>query len=119
MPSKGLRVLVVEDEALIRIDLEDMLVDLGCEIAGSAGHLDTALALAERVACDVAVLDVNLASARIDAVADRLVRRGIPFLFTTGYGDRGRPAQHASAPLLEKPYNSELLDVALARLLPH
>ena len=59
MSAKGLRVLVIEDEALIRLELEDMLADLGCEIAGSAGNLDTALKLVDQIDCDIAVLDVN------------------------------------------------------------
>jgi two-component SAPR family response regulator len=116
MSAKGLRVLVIEDEALIRLELEDMLADLGCEIAGSAGNLDTALKLVDQIDCDIAVLDINLANQRVDAVVDRLVERGIPFLFTTGYGERGQPGAHPGAPLLEKPYAPEALDAALARL---
>lgn len=116
MSARGLRVLVIEDEALIRLELEDMLGDLGCEIAGSAGNLETALKLVDQVECDIAVLDINLANQRVDAVVDRLVERGIPFLFTTGYGERGQPVAHPGAPLLEKPYAPEALDAALAGL---
>ena len=118
MSGKGLRVLVIEDEALIRLELEDMLADLGCQIAGSTGNLNTALNLVDQIDCDFAVLDINLANERVDAVADRLVERGIPFLFTTGYGERGQPGAHTGVPLLEKPYAPEALDAALARLLP-
>jgi CheY-like chemotaxis protein len=109
MSLDGLRVFIVEDEILLRLDLEDMLVDLGCIIAGSASSADEALALVEDLSFDIGVLDVNLAGVRVDAVADRLAARRIPFIFTTGYGERGRPGQHSATPLLEKPYSSDSL----------
>jgi DNA-binding NarL/FixJ family response regulator len=116
--TKGLRVLVVEDEALIRLELEDMLADLGCEIAGSAGNLDAALTLADQVTCDLAILDINLANRPVKPVADRLEARGIPFLFTTGYPDHGHRVAHSRAPLLEKPYTRASLGAVLSQLVP-
>lgn len=116
MILSGLRLLVVEDEAILRLDLEDILTELGCVVAGSVGQLEPGLQLAETLACDAAILDVNLDGSRVDPIADRLARRGIPFLFTTGYGDRGQPADHVSAPLLEKPYNAECLSSSLFKL---
>ena len=74
----GLKVLVVEDEALVSMLLEDMLSDLGCEIVGPIMRLAEALAAAEDPgqAMDIAILDVNLAGERSFPVAEALERRG-------------------------------------------
>lgn len=117
MNGNGVRVFVVEDEPLLRLELEDILADLGHDLAGSVGKLDEALALAATVDCDVAILDVNLGRERVDPVADLLKARLIPVLFTTGYGDAGRPINHPGAPLLEKPYQSAALSAALFGLM--
>ena len=112
----GKRVLVVEDEVFLRLDLESMLEDLGCVVVASASHLDEALRFANSSPCDLAVLDVNLGGQRVDPVADVLAARGIPFVFTTGYGVQGQPAAHRSVPVLEKPYSPDLLAATLARI---
>ena len=111
------RVLIVEDETLLRLDLEDILGDFGCMIVGGAGRIDSALELAASVDCDVAILDINLGGVRIDPVADVLRARGVPVLFTSGYGDIGLPAGHEGAPLLEKPYQEAALRRAIMDIL--
>ena len=113
----GFRVFIVEDEALLLLALQDLLADLGCQIAASAAQLHMALDLADKVACDVAVLDINIGHDRVDAVADILAQRGVPFIFATGYGDQGVPARHRSVPLIEKPYDGDSLRDALIRIL--
>lgn len=112
-PLAGKRILLVEDEALIAVMLEDMIVELGAEIAGSAGRIEVALELARSAACDAAVLDVNVGGALVFPVAEVLQARGIPIVFATGYGSGAVPPAHV-APVVEKPYTREKLERALA-----
>ena len=79
------RILIVEDEPMIALDLQDLLVDAGFEIAGVAGRLDKALVLIETADFDVAVVDANLAGASASPAAAALVTRGIPFVVLSGY----------------------------------
>ncbi|HEY0680800.1 MAG TPA: response regulator [Steroidobacter sp.] len=101
---KGLRVLVVEDEGAIALLIEDMLLDLGCEIAASAPQLDKACALACTLEIDIAVLDLNLDGHSALPVAHLLKDRRIPFLFSTGYGMSGISPEFKSHPVLAKPF---------------
>ena len=90
-PTARRRVLVVEDEILIGMLLEDMLGELGYAIAATASRVDEAAALARDGEFDAAILDVNLNGQDVYPVADILAARGIPFVFATGYGERGLP----------------------------
>jgi CheY-like chemotaxis protein len=111
------RVLVVEDEFMIRMLLEDMLAELGYTIALTAAHLDEALRAAQNADFDVAVLDVNLNGMPISPVADALVLRGMPFVFATGYGEAGLPDVYRDRPALKKPFQLDKLEEALQRAL--
>jgi CheY-like chemotaxis protein len=73
-----------------------------------------ALALAEAEPIDAAILDVNLAGTDVFPVADALRRRGVPFLFASGYGERGLPGAFADSPILQKPYDPVRLEAMLA-----
>ena len=108
-PLTGLRLLVVEDEALVAMALEDMLGDLGCVVVDVAGTLARGVALAEKLAIDGAILDINLGGEKVFPVAERLAERGVPFVFCTGYGLAGVPADFAQAPTLSKPYDQRQL----------
>ena len=112
-PLGGMRLLVVEDETLVAMLLEDMLSDLGCEIVGPVGTVTAALELAEREQLDGAILDVNLAGSPIYPVADVLRHRGVPFLFTTGYGAGGVEEKYAGAHTLQKPFQHAALERAV------
>lgn len=114
---EGLRVLVVEDESLICMMIEDILIDLGCIVIGSASNLDKALALAGEALMDVAILDVNLDGIRSEPVADRLSARGVPFVFATGYGTNGVSESYRSTPVLKKPFTERDLRRALSEAL--
>ena len=110
---KSMRILVVEDDGLVAMLIEDMLDDLGCEVACSAGSVATALQWLEAGGeADAALLDVNLAGERVWPVADALVARGTPFAFTTGYGELDEP-RFSNAPLLGKPIRGERLEQVL------
>jgi CheY-like chemotaxis protein len=105
----GKRVLVVEDELMIRMLLQDMLTDLGYTLAGEAGRIDEAMALARDGEFDVAILDVNLNGQPISPVVEILVARGLPFVFATGYGQRGVPEPYRQRPTLQKPFQADAL----------
>jgi CheY-like chemotaxis protein len=100
----GLRVLVVEDETAVAMLIEDMLVELGCTVVGTASRLSRALQLLERVEADIAVLDVNLAGEEVYPVAEMLASRNLPFVFATGYGSGGVRKEWRDRPTLEKPF---------------
>jgi CheY-like chemotaxis protein len=108
----GIRVLVVEDEALVLLSLEDMLTELGCDVV-VAMRVDDALAKASALTFDVALLDVNVAGRRVDPVAELLARRGIPFILSTGYEDVSGLQLPGARATLNKPYLSENLKAAL------
>lgn len=114
----GTRVFVVEDEALILFTLEDLLEDLGYEMVASAQRIPDALALAGTLAFDIAILDVNVAGQRVDAVADLLANRGLPFIFATGYGQGSLPDGHRDRIFMPKPYRKADLQAALSAALP-
>ena len=113
----GRRVLLVEDEAVIAFAVEDMLGELGVAVVGPAFRLDEAIELAQAEAIDAAILDVNLNDQRSYAVADELARRGVPFLFATGYAEAGVQWTGHEVPLLAKPYRQEQIAAALGKLL--
>ncbi|KYF58938.1 response regulator [Sorangium cellulosum] len=102
---QGLRVLIVEDEPMIASSLEDALTDLGCVVIGPALNMRDAIRLAREAEIDGATLDVNIAGEKVYAVADILMERGIPFVFTTGYGKAGLRESDLGRPVLQKPYN--------------
>lgn len=111
---RGLRVLIIEDEALIAMVYEDLLAEQGCESLGPAASVAQALALIAADPPDAALLDVNLDGEISGPVAERLHQEGIPFLVVTGYEDLGLgvPAMEA-APRLCKPIVPETLIEAM------
>src|SRR5262249_54910716 len=107
------RILIVEDELMIRMLLEGMLTDLGHSVAAEAGGLDEAILLARQAEFDLAVLDVNLNGTPVTPVVEILVERGLPFIFASGYGQRGLPEAYRSAPILQKPFQVDALEQAI------
>jgi len=115
---KDRRVLVVEDEAMIALMMEDMLADLGCTVVGPAEGVPQALELvAGSGLIDVAVLDVNVGGRPVFEVADLLRAKGVPMVFSTGYGDGGLRDLDRGAPVLRKPFRSGELAMALQQAL--
>jgi CheY-like chemotaxis protein len=113
----GLRVLVVEDEALISMLVAEILEDLGCEIAGVAGCLDNGLEQARVSNFDLALIDLNLGGIKSIPIADVLRERNTPFIFVTGYGAAGLPDHLREAQTLTKPFTSCDLETAMRSVL--
>lgn len=105
--------LIVEDEALVAMSIEDAMTEIGLEIAGCYGRIGRALPVAEATPLQGAVLDVNVAGERIDPIAAALQRRGIPFVFVTGYGEEGVAAPFNHHPVVTKPFDPASLQAAL------
>ena len=103
---------------LVAMNIEDMLLDLGHEVAGLASRLEPALSLAREGEFDIAMLDVNLAGQPSFPVAAILAARGIPFLFATGYGTKGIAQEYRDYPVLQKPFRASDLGAALQRIEP-
>ena len=112
----NLKVLVVEDEALVSMLVEDMLGDLGCVVVGPAAEIEEALKLANDAEIDAALLDVNLGGRPIFPVADALKARGVPFAFASGYGEAGLSESHRGALVLQKPFREADLRRVLEEL---
>jgi CheY-like chemotaxis protein len=113
--SQGRRVLIVEDEALIAFLLEEMIQDLGYQVAGIANSVDAAMAAAPD-GYDLAILDVQLAGKHVYPFAETLKARGIPFAFATGNGGSDIPQAHRGAILLHKPFRQESLKIVLDKM---
>ena len=110
MSLNGKRVLVVEDEMLVAMNIEDILLELGAIVVGPAMRLETALDLAQVAELDVAMLDVNLHGGRSYPVAEVLRARGLPFIFATGYGHTDDDGPFGEVPTLAKPFRSQELE---------
>jgi two-component sensor histidine kinase len=109
----GKKLLVVEDEPLVAIEIEMILQDEGAEVQ-VVGSVAEALQSIEQSQFDAALLDGNLHGAPVDEIAAALVKAGIPFAFVSGYGKQNLPRGFASAPVVAKPFMpSELLSAAL------
>jgi CheY-like chemotaxis protein len=117
LPPCGKRVLLVEDEPMIRMLLEDMLGELGYILAAEAARIDQALEAVKTGEFDMAILDVNLSGESISPVAEALVARGTPFVLATGYAEDGLPELHRDRPTLKKPFQIDSLERALQSLI--
>jgi CheY-like chemotaxis protein len=104
-PLKGLKVLVVEDQAPIALQMEDMLVESECEVVGPASRVGQALRLLSDNAVDAAVLDLNIAGELVYPVADALDARGLPYVFATGYSPSDVADRYGHRPVLQKPFS--------------
>jgi len=111
----GRRILVVEDDLMIAMLIDDVLKEAGCDVVGPLPRLAPALQAAGSERLDGALLDINLAGELVSPVADRLIERGVPFLFLTGYGWHMLPERFHTRPLVTKPCRQDMLLNALAR----
>ena len=102
---------------LVLMAIEDMLGDLGCTSISVAGNIERALELIATKVFDLATLDVNLNGQRSYPIAKALSDNGVPFAFSTGYGEHGVGEGYGHHPVLDKPFNSMQLIRVLTALL--
>ncbi len=109
-------ILIVEDSPLVAATTEEILRELGCEVAGPAGNMADALQLSEQGEFDAALVDLNIRGTKSFSVLAILARRQIPFILITGYADWSMPDEWAQAPRMPKPYNKTTVELMLLSL---
>ena len=115
-PLHGRRLLVVEDELAVATSLAAALEALGSTVVGPVPSVETALeAIDGESSIDAAIVDVNLGGVMAYAVADRLLARDIPFVFTSGYGTDALRKRYPQIGNCQKPYLVGQIEDALAR----
>ena len=112
-------ILLVEDEALIRMMLVEMVEELGHRVIAEAGNLDDGRSLAEIEGYDLAILDINLHGTNVRPVAEAVRGRGLPFFFLSGYGSMGVPNGFEGTPVTLKPCTLETLKRTIDAVLPN
>ena len=118
-PKDRQRVLVVEDEALVAMMIQDTLVEFGFQVIGPVSSASGAMAAAREGHFDAAVLDVNLGDGLVFAVAEILEKRGVPFVFVTGYDADCIDARFSDVPILQKPIERDMLQKLFAQGAAH
>lgn len=115
-PLSGRRVLVVEDESLVAMLLEAILEDMGCIPVGPVASVEDGLVMVrDEDSLDAALLDVNVAGHQVFPVAEALKARGVPFVFSTGYGEGGLSDAWRGHPTVQKPFTENAIREALMK----
>jgi len=114
----SVRVLIVEDDALIAMELAAIVEEMGCTVVGPAGQLARALGLADASAFDAALLDLNLGGQSGEQVAAVVAGRGIPFAFVTAYWPALQEGPFAGRPVVRKPFQPADIQTCLRALVP-
>jgi CheY-like chemotaxis protein len=117
-PFTEQRLLIVEDELLIALELQSIVEQLGGTVVGPAGSVEGALQLLSETTPDAALLDANLRGDRVTPVAQACRERSIPFALVTGYGrlELEEPVLQV-APRVRKPFDSRAIHKVLASVL--
>ena len=113
---EGKRILVVEDEPLLAMEIAGQLEDAGACVIGPVGNVAAALSLIEQYRFHGALLDANLAGNPIDEIAAALAVNNIPFVFVSGYNRGSLPKAFDAVELLPKPFDANRLLAAVAKL---
>jgi PAS domain S-box-containing protein len=111
------RILLIEDEPIIAMEIASQLESQGCEIIGPANSVDSAKRLIGNKSFDVALVDANLSGDSVDDLVVALTKKGVPFAFVTGYARHALPARFRDAPVLAKPFSSSGLFACVKKLL--
>ncbi|MCC6914754.1 MAG: response regulator [Rhodospirillaceae bacterium] len=110
----GLRILIVEDDALVALNLQEFVESLGCTVVGPMGRLAAALDVLDRVSIDGAMLDINLHGEMVYPLAERLAERRTPMLFCSGYAfTQAVPKRFQDYPQVAKPMVEQTLRTAM------
>ncbi len=109
------RILVVEAESLVAIVLESALSNFGYHVLGPVENLKAATYLAATEHIDAAVVDTNIDGQIAEAVADKFMERGIPFVFINGR-IRMFSLHYSAIPRLQKPFTIDDLQRTITRL---
>ncbi|MGB3796927.1 MAG: response regulator [Alteraurantiacibacter sp.] len=104
-----LRILIVEDEWLVALDLESILEDAGYSVCGPANTVETALELIESERVDLGLLDINLGKKTSYPIAAALREKAKPFAFLSGHSDAHIDSEFRDAPLISKPVEPKRL----------
>lgn len=115
----GARLLVLEDEFILRLDLQDELERMGYRVVSNVASCAEALAVIHGgQPLDAAILDVQLANREHSyLVAECLEARGVPYVFTTGHHRSAIDPRFSHVPVLQKPFDPERLAATLESLL--
>jgi len=108
-----MRVLIVEDEPIIALNIRDILIELGYHPVGPAGSIADATRLARPMAIDAAILDISLPDGDSFALAATLMKKGVAVLFATGHDYDPRSHDTAGAAMISKPFDIASLAEAL------
>jgi PAS domain S-box-containing protein len=119
----GRRIIILEDEPLVAMDLESTLTAAGCDVVGSAATFDKAKLIVAEAQCDVAVVDMNFAGVNLagdpgDELAATLTQKNIPLVLVTATGHDGIPGRFQEAVVLKKPFSQDQL-LAVMEILLH
>lgn len=110
----GTRVLLVEDETLLAMQLEAALAELGCQVVGPVAQLDAAKRMIRRAGFDCALLDIDLRGRPAYPLAELLDGRGVPYGFVTGYQPDSVAARfRRTRRVLHKPVDADQLKALL------
>lgn len=101
---------------MIALMIEQTLADLGCDVVGPVSKLSIAMTRARDDGIDAAFLDVNIRGGEVYPVAQILGERGIPFVFSSGYGDWALPEAYRGRQRLTKPFTNEELEATVRTL---
>lgn len=113
---KGKQILVLEDDALLAMDMEDFLSDLGVNVVGPVSHIGAALEKINTTNLDGAVIDLNLRGELSFPVIEELRAANIPFIICSGYAEiPGIRAQLDGLTIVSKPCDFDNLSDVLAK----
>lgn len=116
--TSNARVLVVDDEPLVAMDLVTILDEVGCTVLGPVGTVGAARALIDKHEFDFALLDANLGGHSAETLARAIAARRIPFAFITGYTRAALAADFRSVPVVGKPFSRQQIKDLVRRLAP-
>ena len=112
---RGLSVLVVEDDYFVATDCANQLRINGATVLGPVGDTSSARLALESGTPDCVLLDINLKGAMVFDLAQELMERRVPTIFTTGYDSAVLPAEFQKTPCLQKPVDTRELISAVRR----